>query len=133
MKPALIFLVILASLMAQAKTRNSTWRDGVLKRVTKDHLTGESNQLGKKPPKHGLFLTYYFVEADNNLYEGDDVTLKQNEKGFPVSLNSQVKFLVAGNEMYLRDDRGKSHKLRLVNVIPTEAVNAQPAPATPHN
>lgn len=121
MKTFFISLVILVSLSVQAKISNSDWKTGTLKRVSKDHLTGESGQLGKKPPKHGVYVNYYFVESENYLYEGDDVKLKQSEKGFPVSVNSQVKFFLDGNDMYLQDDRGKKHKLRLVNVLPTNS------------
>jgi hypothetical protein len=121
MKRVFISLVILTSLSLQAKISSSDWKTGTLKRVTKDHLTGESGQLGKKPPKHGVYVNYYFVESENYLYEGDDVKLKQSEKGFPVSVNSQVKFFLDGNDMYLQDDRGRKHKLRLVNVLPTNS------------
>ena len=114
----LAFLIAMTCVASQAKIHNSDWKSGVLKRITREHLTQESGQLGKKPPKHGVFLTYYFVEAENSLYEGDDVTLKRNEKGFPVSVNSPVQFFVTGTEMYLRDEKGKSHRLRLVNVLP---------------
>lgn len=124
MKKILVLLLVFASICAQAKISNSDWKSGVLKRVSKDHLTGESGQLGKKPPRHGVYINYYFVESENFLYEGDDVKLKQSEKGFPVSVNSQVKFFLNGNDMYLKDDRGKQHKLRLVNVLRTNA----PAP-----
>jgi hypothetical protein len=124
MKKILVFLVF-ASICAQAKISNSDWKSGVLKRVAKDHLTGESGQLGKKPPKHGVYINYYFVESENYLYEGDDVKLKASEKGFPVSVNSQVKFFLNGNDMYIKDDRGKQHKLRLVNVLPTNATAKQ--------
>ena len=127
MKRILIAVLILTAFAAEAKKSNSDWKDGVLKRVTKDHLTGESGQLGKKPPKHGVYISYYFVEADNQLYEGDDVRLKNNEKGFPVSVNGPVKFYVSGTDMYLRDDKGKQHKLRLVNVLPTNASPTQAA------
>jgi hypothetical protein len=116
-----VLILILASVASQAKIHSSDWKSGVLKRVAKEHLTQQSGQLGKKPPKHGVFISYYFVEADNSLYEGDDVTLKKNEKGFPVSVNSPVQFFVAGTQMYLRDNRGKSHRLRLVNVLPAGA------------
>ena len=129
MKRVFISLVILAALSAQAKISNSDWKTGTLKRVSKDHLTGESGQFGKKPPKHGVYVNYYFVESENYLYEGDDVKLKQSEKGFPVSVNSEVKFFLDGNDMYLKDDRGKKHKLRLVNVLPTKA----PAPQSSTN
>ena len=121
-----VFILILACVAAQAKIHNSDWKSGVLKRIAKEHLTGESGQLGKRPPKHGVFLTYYFVESEGSLYEGDDVTLKKNERGFPVSVNSSVQFLVTGAEMYLRDDKGKSHRLRLVNVLPAGTPAASP-------
>lgn len=117
----IVVILVLASVCSEAKIHSSDWKSGVLKRITKEHLTEESGQLGKKPPKHGVFISYYFVEADNSLYEGDDVTLKQNEKGFPVSLNSPVQFVVTGNLMYLRDEKGKSHRLRLVNILPAGA------------
>ena len=121
MKPFFFALfIILASLSIQAKTSGSVWKSGVLKRITKEHLTRESNQLGKKPPKHGVYISYYFIEADNSLYEGDDVKLKENEKGFPISVNEGVKFFISGPDMYVQDDRGKKHRLRLVNVLPTE-------------
>jgi hypothetical protein len=124
-----IFIVVLAivSVSAPAKTPSSVWKSGVLKRVTKEHLSRESSQLGKKPPKHGVYINYYFIEADNSLYEGDDVKLKQNEKGFPVSVNSPVKFFVSGSDMYVQDDRGKKHRLRLVNVLPTDATQQSSA------
>lgn len=132
MKSFFAIALVLSSISADAKTPASVWKEGVLKRVTKEHLTRESSQLGKKPPRHGVYINYYFVEADNSLYEGDDVKLKQNEKGFPVSVNESVKFFVSGTDMYLQDDRGKKHKLRLVNVLPTDAKQAPAGNPTPH-
>jgi hypothetical protein len=126
----ILLTLILASVASEARIRNSDWKSGVLKRVAKEHLTQESGQLGKKPPKHGVFISYYFVEADNSLYEGDDVTLKKNEKGFPVSVNSPIQFFVAGTQMYLRDDKGKTHRLRLVNVLPAGAAASPQASST---
>lgn len=122
MKPSIsvLLLFVFVSLSIQAKTPSSVWKSGVLKRITKEHLTRESSQLGKKPPKHGVYISYYFIEADNSLYEGDDVKLKENEKGFPISANEPVKFFISGPDMYVQDDRGKKHRLRLVNVLPTE-------------
>lgn len=127
MKPLFVasLILVLASISAQAKIPSSAWKTGVLKRTTRDHLVKESGQLGKKPPKHGIYISYYYIEAENSLYEGDDVTLKNNEKGFPVSVDAPVKFFVNGNDMYIRDDKGKEHKLRLVNVLPTGANTPQ--------
>ncbi|MBV9073281.1 MAG: hypothetical protein JOZ10_06590 [Acidobacteria bacterium] len=129
MKTIPLVLLLAAAIAVNAKTPSSGWKQGTLKRVTKEHLTGESGQLGKKPPKHGLYISYYFVEEGNQLYEGDDVQLKQNEKGFPVSVNDPVQFLISGSDMYLRDQKGKRHRLRLVNVLPTNAGSAKPAAA----
>ena len=129
MKPAFIFLLVLASVSAEAKISNSAWKGGVLKRVTKEHIARQSGELGKKPPKHGVYISYYFIEADNSLYEGDDVKLKNNEKGFPVSVDAPVKFFLAGSDMYVQDDRGKAHKLRLVNVLPTQTNASQQSSA----
>jgi hypothetical protein len=129
MKPAFIFLLVLASMSAEAKIPSSAWKGGVLKRVTKEHIGRQSGELGKKPPKHGLYISYYFIEADNSLYEGDDVKLKENEKGFPVSVDAPVKFFLDGKDMYVQDDRGKAHKLRLVNVLSTGASAPQPSSA----
>ena len=124
-----VFVFVLALISAQAKIPSSAWKTGVLKRATKDHLVKESGQLGKKPPKHGIYISYYYIESENSLYEGDDVRLKNNEKGFPVTVDAPVKFFVNGNDMYVRDDKGKEHKLRLVNVLPAEA-NARQQSAT---
>lgn len=120
-------LFILVAISAQAKIPSSAWKTGVLKRTTKDHLVKESGQLGKKPPKHGVYISYYYIESENSLYEGDDVKLKNNEKGFPISVDAPVKFFIDGNDMYIRDDKGKQHKLRLVNVLPTAANATQQA------
>src|SRR5215469_15443026 len=121
MKPIFVASLALAlvSISAEAKIPSSAWKSGVLRRTTKDHLVKESGQLGKKPPKHGIYISYYYIEAENSLYEGDDVALKNNEKGFPITVDAPVKFFVDGNDLYLRDDKGKEHKLRLVNVLPT--------------
>jgi len=131
MRSIFVVLLALASISAEAKTSSSDWKSGVLKRVTKEHLSRDSSQLGKKPPKHGVYINYYFVEADNSLYEGDDVKLKQNEKGFPVSVSTPVKFFVSGTDMFLQDDRGKKHKLRLVNVLPIDKTATQQSSAAP--
>lgn len=119
MKPICVVLLVLASISTEAKIPSSAWKSGVLKRMTKDHLVKESGQLGKKPPKHGIYISYYYIESESSLYEGDDVALKNNEKGFPVTVDAPVKFFVNGSDMYIRDDKGKEHKLRLVNVLPT--------------
>ena len=129
MKPVLVFLLILGAISVEARIHGSDWKDGVLMRVTKDHIARESLQLGKKSPKHGVYISYYYIESENFLYEGDDVELKNHEKGFPVSVNGPIKFYLAGSDMYIRDDRGKQHKLRLVNVLPIQASAAQPSPA----
>ena len=131
MKPIFVASLALAlvPLSVEAKIPSSAWKSGVLKRTSKDHLVKESGQLGKKPPKHGIYISYYYIESENSLYEGDDVALKNNEKGFPVTVEAPVKFFVNGNALYLRDDKGKEHKLRLVNVLPTGASAAQPSSA----
>lgn len=125
MKHIFISLLVLASVGAEAKSAKSEWKDGVLKRVSQEHIGRQSAELGKKPPKHGVYISYYFIEADKSLYEGDDVKLKRSEKGFPISVNAPVKFFLEANDLYIRDDKGKSHKLRLVNVLPTGTTAAQ--------
>lgn len=125
MKCVFISLLILASAAAEAKIPNSAWKSGILKRVSKEHIGRQSGELGKKPPRHGVYISYYFIQADKSLYEGDDVKLKNNEKGFPISVNGPVKFFLDANDLYLKDDKGKAHKLRLVNVLPTDAAAAQ--------
>lgn len=125
MKYICISLLVLASAMAEAKIPNSAWKSGVLTRVSKEHVARQSGELGKKPPKHGVYIRYYFIQADKSLYEGDDVKLKNNEKGFPISVNAPVKFFLDANDLYIQDNKGKAHKLRLVNVLPTEATAAQ--------
>jgi hypothetical protein len=125
------FLLVLltAAFSAQAKIPNSSWKTGVLKKVTRDHIARESGELGKKPPKHGVYINYYFIEADSSLYEADDVRLKENEKGFPVSVEGPVKFFPSGNDMYVLDSRGKQHKLRLLNILPAEVKASAQGPA----
>ena len=125
MKLVFISLLVLASVAAEAKIPNSAWKSGVLKRVSKEHVARQSGELGKKPPRHGVYISYYFIQADKSLYEGDDVKLKNNEKGFPISVNAPVKFFLDANDLYLQDDKGKAHKLRLVNVLPTGTAAAQ--------
>lgn len=125
MKRVFISLLVLASVAAQAKIPNSAWKSGVLKRVSKEHVARQSGELGKKPPRHGVYISYYFIQADKSLYEGDDVKLKNNEKGFPISVNAPVKLFLDANYLYLQDDKGKAHKLRLVNVLPTGTAAAQ--------
>jgi len=131
MKPIFVASLALAlvSISLEAKIPSSAWKSGVLKRTTKDHLVKESGQLGKKPPKHGIYISYYYIESENSLYEGDDVSLKNNEKGFPITVDAPVKFFVNANDLYIRDDKGKEHKLRLVNVLPTGASTPQQSSA----
>jgi|SRR5690348_6874155 len=125
MKHVYISLLVLASVVAEATIPNAAWKSGALKRVSKEHIARQSGELGKKPPKHGVFISYYFIEADKSLYEGDDVELKDNEKGFPISVNAPVKFFRNINDLYIQDDKGKTHKLHLVNVLPAETTAAQ--------
>lgn len=127
MKPIFVasLALVLVSISAEAKIPSSAWKSGVLRRTSKEHLVKESGQLGKKPPKHGIYISYYYIESENSLYEGDDVALKNNEKGFPVTVDAPVKFFVNGNDLYIRDDKGKEHKLRLVNVLPSGASATQ--------
>ena len=125
MKQIVIFLIVLSSAVAEAKIPNSAWKSGVLKRVSREHIGRQSGELGKKPPKHGVYISYYFIEGDKSLYEGDDVELKNNEKGFPISVNAPVKFFLDANDLYIQDDKGKAHKLRLVNMLPTQTTAAQ--------
>ena len=120
-----ISLLVLTSALAEAKIPNSAWKSGVLKRVSKEHVARRSGELGKKPPKHGVYISYYFIQSDKSLYEGDDVRLKNNEKGFPISVKAPVKFFLDANDLYIQDDKGKAHKLRLVNVLPTETTAAE--------
>lgn len=129
MKSIFISLLVLASVVSEAKIPNSAWKSGVLKRVTKEHIARQSGELGKKPPKHGVYISYYFIEADKSLYEGDDVKMKNNEKGFPISENAPVKFFLDANDLYIQDNKGKAHKLHLVNVLPTETSPPQQASA----
>ena len=125
MKYILVSLLVLTSAVAEAKIPHSAWKSGVLKRVSQEHVARQSGELGKKPPKHGVYISYYFIEGDKSLYEGDDVKLKNNEKGFPISVNAPVKFFLDANDLYIQDDKGKTHKLRLVNVLPIETTAAQ--------
>lgn len=120
MKRIFISLLVLASVVSEAKIANSAWKSGVLKRVSQEHIARQSAELGKKPPKHGVYICYYFIEAGKSLYEGDDVKLKKSEKGFPISVNAPVKFFLNANDLYIQDDKGKPHKLHLVNVLPTD-------------
>lgn len=129
MKCVFISLLVLVSVVAEAKIPNSAWKSGVLKRVTREHIVRQSGELGKKPPKHGVYISYYFIEADKSLYEGNDVKMKNNEKGFPISENEPVKFFLDANDLYIQDDKGKAHKLHLVNVLSTETSAAQPPSA----
>jgi hypothetical protein len=125
MKYICISLLVLTSAVAEAKIPNSAWQSGILKRVSKEHIARQSGELGKKPPKHGVYISYYFIQGDRSLYEGDDVKLKKKEKGFPISVNAPVKFFLDDNDLYVQDDKGKAHKLRLVNVLPTQTTAAR--------
>lgn len=129
MRTCFALILFASSICLAARIPDSAWKTGVLKRVSTDHLAQESGQLGKRPPKHGFYISYYFIEADNHLYEGDDVRLKREEKGFPVTIEQPVKFAISGSDLYIQDSSGKQHKLRLVNSIATASAPSQTAAA----
>lgn len=118
MKKPLLFIVLLSTFAFAGRVPDSAWKTGLLKRVDTDAVEPTTDHAGKKALRHGYAITYYFIQSGDYLYEGETLHHKK-EKGFPVSVNAPVKFLLAGMDLYLRDNKGKPHKLLLLNTIRT--------------
>jgi hypothetical protein len=93
----------------------AAWKTGVLQRVSADPVAPASVR-GKKAMRHGYEMTYYFIQSGDYLYEGE-ILRKKKDKDFPVTVNAPVKFLLKDADLYLRDSKGKEHKLLLLNAI----------------
>lgn len=124
MKKALLSILLLSVSAFAGRFPESAWKTGVLKRVSTDPVAPASDRAGKKAFRHGYAVTYYFIESGDYLYEGETLHRK-NHKDFSVDVNAPVKFLLTDSDLYLRDNKGKQHKLLLLNTIRTAA---PPAP-----
>jgi hypothetical protein len=114
-----------------AKTSDSEWQSGVVKRISTNHVAKSSGHLGQKPPKHGVFLTYYFVQTNDHLYEAQEIQTKP-AKAATLAVDQEVKFIIDGTNFIVKDQKGKRHKFHLLNSIsepPSQA--AAPNTATP--
>jgi hypothetical protein len=111
-----------------AKTSDSDWQSGVVKRISTNHVSKSSGHFGQKPPKHGVFLTYYFVQTSDHLYEAEEIQTKPN-KAVTLAVDEQVKFVIEGTTFVVKDQKGKKHKFRLLNSI-QEPVSQATAPNT---
>ncbi len=112
----ILVLVWVPALMA-GKISDSTWQSGIVKRISTNHLLKSSGHFGQKPPKHGVFLTYYYVEANNYLYEAEEIQTKPG-KNPTFAVDQPVKFVINGTEFLVKDEKGKQHRFRLLNSIP---------------
>jgi endonuclease YncB( thermonuclease family) len=129
MKPASAFLIV-ASLCLPAltfgKMSDSDWQSGVVKRISTNHVSKSSGHFGQKPPKHGVFLTYYFVQTNDHLYEAEEIQTKPT-KAATLAVDQHVKFVINGTTFVVKDQKGKQHKFRLLNSI-QEPVSQAAAP-----
>jgi hypothetical protein len=107
-----------------SKISDSDWQSGVVKRISTNHVLKTSGHYGEKPPKHGVFFTYYFIEANNYLFEAEEIQTKPS-KTTTLTVDEPVKFIVNGTEFSVKDKKGKQHKFRLLNSIPESS--SQPA------
>ena len=114
MKP-LLSILLLSVFAFAGRAPESAWKAGVLKRVSTDAVSPTTDLAGKKA-RHGYAVTYYFIQSGDYLYEGETLHRKK-EKGFSVEVNASVKFLLTDTDLYLRDTKGKPHKLLLLNAI----------------
>lgn len=121
---ALILQVACIPSTMGSKVSDSDWQSGVVKRISTNHVLKTSGHYGEKPPKHGVFFTYYFIEANNYLFEAEEIQTKPS-KTTTLTVDEPVKFIVNGTEFSVKDKKGKQHKFRLLNSIPESS--SQPA------
>lgn len=124
MKKPLLSILLLSTFAFAGRVPDSAWKTGLLKRVSSDPVAPTTDIAGKKAVRHRYAATYYFIQSGEYLYEGETLHRK-SEKDFSVDVNAPVKFLLSGMDMYLRDNKGKQHKLLLLNTIRTAEAEAE--------
>jgi hypothetical protein len=120
-----LFLLLVCPLMLFGRKRaeGAQWQDGILKRTSNDRLERSSGHTGIKGKKR-VFITYYFIEAGDSLYEAEDVETKDKKLDLPSAGEAHVSFLVSNSDFFLKDAKGKEHKLHLLNKVPVASAQA---------
>jgi hypothetical protein len=117
-----LFFILLLSLNCGASdTKNLTWQIGTLvdQNITLEDAGCAGNVCGGTYQR-----THYAIASGSKLYIANRTGSKLD-----ISVNTQVKFAIIGNTIYLMDGKGKAHDCHLEqerNVLP----NQPPAIAT---
>jgi endonuclease YncB( thermonuclease family) len=110
---ALLVVVGLGTLNA----KNLAWQTGTLEQITSDERTNTVGTMfnGRAVLKQrSVTTTHYLIRGAQYIYQADRGT-NTGEKSLEVTIHGPVEFAVDGSTLYLRDEKGKEHKLALIS------------------
>jgi hypothetical protein len=112
----LTFLLATLAPIACAKDKDRVWQTGTL--LDSNTQTGSrvhANGYGVDSSRNDL--TYYRIDSGNMIYVVTRSLRNRRDKALDVTINRPVQFAIDGADCYLRDDKGKEHKLTIEKKI----------------
>ena len=110
----LLLLLGLSSTTIYAK--DLTWQTGTLQQITSDsssHMVGTMFNGRAVLKDRPVTTTHYLIRGQQYIYQVDRGT-NSGEKSLELTVNGEVSFAVDGSNFYIRDEKGKQHKLQLI-------------------
>lgn len=109
-------LVLLTALLfvslAYAKDKTRDWKTGTLVDVRTDRgsrVVGSGGNVAT----HRDDRMYYSIDDGKFLWEISRSMTSRGDKSLRVTVNTEVQFVIDGDDAYLKDEDGKEHKLSL--------------------
>ena len=104
--------------------KESDWKTGTLMEVWSEQgsrVIGTANRGDAVLVDRGETTTYYKIDAGEVLYVAKHTYARKDEAPLNLAVNAPVKFAVQGHDLYLMDENGKPHKLRIEKKTPKKA------------
>jgi len=129
----LLFAAAAPSQAAERKWQTGTWADVTVKRRIVDFGPGSSGfgRPGATPQMRAMAdIRQYVIETVELRLEMED-TVAVGRQSIEAMVGHKVTFALEKNSVYVRDDDGTEHKLRLTKKVALSAAASGSAPPSP--
>ena len=112
-----LFLILTAVVpFAYAKDKERAWQDGILLDSSTEKGTRlVGNEYGVTTLRNDVM--YYQIDSEKMAYVVARTLRSRRDKPLEVTINGNVQFAIDGSTCYLRDEKGKEHKLSVEKKI----------------
>jgi hypothetical protein len=113
---SVVLVCLSISTVSLAKDKERAWQDGVL--LDSDTKTG-TRVVGSAGSINTLRndLTYDQLDTGKMIYVVARTLRRRSDNALDVTINGHVQFAIEGSTCYLKDDKGKEHKLSVEKKI----------------